>query len=399
MIGRRGFLGAAAGALAWGSSAARGGPPQASKDARKAKASKPKDAPVEADEQTDRVLAPVRDAHRLPGLIGAIVRGDAVAAIGAVGVRKIGSDAPITAADRVHLGSCTKALTATLIGTVVDEGKLRWDSTLAEVFPGHAKVMHPGFRRATLAHLLTHRAGLPHDGPWWELGRNRTTTDQRRELIPRMLRTAPESTPGETYAYSNVGYALAGLMAEQATGRPWERLIRDRLFTPLGMASAGFGPPGSSGRVEEPWGHREVDGRTEATREDNAPALGPAGTVHVSLPDWAKFASLHLRAGQGKPRLLKAETFRALQTPAPGSDYCGGWYSVERSKFGGRALTHEGSNLSWYAGVWVAPASDLAVLVAVNKGGDDAGVACKEAADALLRLDAYRHPGGKTRRR
>jgi CubicO group peptidase (beta-lactamase class C family) len=412
MVGRRGFLGAAAGIVAWagGASAQVSGggaaekakaPPARDQPKEKAKTKaneKPDEPPVKADERVARVIAPARDGHHLPGMVGALVRGDRLAAVGAVGVRKVGSDEPFRVTDRVHLGSCTKAMTATLVGMLVDEGKLSWGSTLAEVFPDAAPGLHPDFRTATLGHLLTHRAGLPHDGPWWGLGRGRSTTEQRRALLTRMCKEAPLSRPGTEYAYSNVGYALAGLIAEQVTGQPWEALMRGRLFEPLGMASAGFGPPGTPGKVDEPWGHREAGGEVRAVREDNAPSLGPAGTVHASVPDWAKFVALHLRGAQGKARLLKPSTFRTLHTPPPGREYAGGWFVVERSWAGGRALNHNGSNTLWFASVWAAPARDLAVLVATNQGGDAAESACEEAVRALLAYDASARPARPRRR-
>ena len=86
------------------------------------------------------------------------------------------------------------------------------------------------------------------------------------------------------------------------------------------------------------------------------------------MADWAQFAILHLQAAQGKPRLLKAETFETLQTPPPGSEYAGGWMVVDRPWAGGRALTHSGSNTMWYATIWIAPKRDFAVLVATNAG-------------------------------
>jgi CubicO group peptidase (beta-lactamase class C family) len=70
-----------------------------------------------------------------------------------------------------------------------------------------------------------------------------------------VLERTPLSRPGLTYAYSNVGYALAGLMAEQVCGKSWESLMQKRLFDPLGMASAGFGTPGIGEAVTQPWGH------------------------------------------------------------------------------------------------------------------------------------------------
>jgi len=344
--------------------------------------------PIQADERVNQVLAPVRDEHHLPGLIGAILTGHKLAAIGGLGLRKIGSPEPIRVTDQVHLGSCTKAMTATMIGTLVEEGKLAWGSTIRDVFPEGTANVHPEFQGATLSQLLTHRAGLPHDAPWWRLP-GRTTTQKRRALLTTMLKSAPAKPPGSTYAYSNVGYALAGLMAEQVTGESWEMLMRGRLFEPLGMASAGFGPPGRPGKVSQPWGHHLSGEEVEPTQQDNAPAMGPAGTVHCSVPDWAKFAALHLEGKQGNARLLKPSTIRALHTPPPGRSYAGGWIVLERSWAGGLALNHNGSNTAWYASIWLAPVLNFSILVATNQGGKPAETACDQAVTALIKSLPY----------
>lgn len=338
------------------------------------------------------MLAPILKEHHLPGLVGGLIQGDRLESIGAVGIRKVGSPALFRVTDQVHIGSDTKAMTATMIGSLIDEGKLSWDTTIATVFPDRAKKFDPGFRSVTLWQLLTHRAGLPANGPWWMLGSKRSTTDQRRVLMAGMLQNAPLTKPGTKFAYSNVGYALAGLMAEQVTGQPWETLMRKRLFEPLMMTSAGFGPPGTKGAIDQPWGHTGNAKKLEPRQEDNAPALGPAGTVHCTMADWARFAVLHLQAAQGKPRLLKAETFAKLQTPPPGSDYAGGWIVIDRPWAGGRAFTHSGSNTMWYATIWIAPQRDFALLVATNAGSDEASDACNAAITGLVQYQKATQP-------
>ena len=307
-------------------------------------------------------------------------------------MRKVGSEEPIKIGDQVHVGSCTKAMTATMIGTLVDEGALSWSSTIDEIFPDLAGSVHPDYRGVTLLQLLNHRAGLPHDVPMWQLGRDLSPTEQRRNLLERRLKEAPGSKPGTEFLYSNVGYAVAGLMAEQVTGRPWEELMRERLFEPMGMVTAGFGPPGSPGQVDEPWGHREEAGKTEPTQADNPPSLGPAATVHVAIPDWAKFALLHLRGDLGEATLLEPATFRMLHTPPAGSEYAGGWYVYDSAWAGGRALMHNGSNTLWFATVWIAPARNFALLVAANQGGDGAAKACEEAVVSLIPLAVDQGP-------
>ena len=350
---------------------------------------------LEADERVNKILAAQRDFHHLPGMAGAIFKGESLAVIGAVGVRKLGSDEAMRVGDRVHLGSCTKAMTATVIGILVDEGKLKWSSTIGEVFPKEAGALHEDYQKASLHQLLSHRAGLPANTAWGLLGKKRTTTDQRRVLLSAVLKDAPKSKPGTKFEYSNVGYALAGLMAEQVTGMAWEVLMKERLFEPLGMTSAGFGAPGEGGKIQEPWGHHEVGGRVEASQGDNAPALGPAGTVHASLPDWAKFGMLHNQGERGKARLLKAGTFRALHTPDAGESYVGGWMVVKRPWAGGTALTHSGSNTMWYATIWLAPGRDFGTLVATNQGGEGASKACAKASEGLILLARHLKAAGR----
>jgi CubicO group peptidase (beta-lactamase class C family) len=310
-------------------------------------------------------------------------------AVGAVGVRKLGADAKMTIADHVHIGSCTKAMTATHLATLVESGKLRWDSTLADVFPDLKARFHENLASVTLEHLLTHRSGLPADGPWWML-EGSSTTEQRRSLLTQWASWKPPHRPGTKFEYSNVGYAFAGLLAEQTSGKSWEDLMREGLFQPLGMKTAGFGPPGAKDTIDQPWGHT-AEGKPSQT--DNAPPIGPAGTVHCSLPDWAKFVALHLQGAQGKAGFLKPETFRTLHTPPPVNEaYAFGWGAVERPWAGGRALMHSGSNTMWYATVWIAPQRNFATLVAINQGGDAAAKASDEASGALIQLHLQSKP-------
>src|SRR5262249_9874316 len=162
-----------------------------------------------ADPQVSALLERVRDRHNLPGLIGAVVAGDRLAALGVAGVRKAGSPEPVTATDRVHLGSCTKAMTATRVAMLVEQGKLRWTSTPAGVFPDLRDDIHPGYHQVTLAQLLTHRAGLPANPPKGAALLARFASaprpEQRVAMLKAALKTPPESEPGTKHAYSNLG--------------------------------------------------------------------------------------------------------------------------------------------------------------------------------------------------
>jgi CubicO group peptidase (beta-lactamase class C family) len=344
----------------------------------------PRPLPV-ADPQINAFLASIRDKHKLPAIAGGILRGADLVAVGAVGVRKIGSPETMQVADQVHIGSNTKAMTATRIAMLVEQGKLKWNSTLASVFPELKDVTHPDNRNVTLDQLLTHRAGLPANASWWLLGTKNSTTEQRLTLLKQVLAKAPESKPGSRYAYSNVGYAVAAAMAERVTGSSWEELMSKGLFRPLKMSSAGFGPPGTKGKTDQPWGHAVVSGEPQPSQTDNAPVLGPAGTVHCSLPDYAKFIALHLQGETSNVGRLKPETMRHLHTPPQGENYACGWIVVERPWAGGKALAHSGSNTMWWATVWLAPKRGFAVLVATNRGDAEGQKACDEASTALIK--------------
>ena len=322
--------------------------------------------PLVPDDALAALLKPIRERHHVPGLVGGIIQGQRLVAAGAIGIRKEGSAEPITVNDLLHLGSCTKAMTATMIATLVQEKKLSWETTLGDVFPERKEKMHAEWAGVTLLQLLTHRSGLPANGPYRQLGARQSTTEQRRVLLQKVLARKPETTPGKKFVYSNLGYIFAGLMAEKVTGVAWEDLMRRRLFQPLGMTSAGFGPPGTKDKVDQPWGHIFRDGKLVPLQQDNPPVLGPAGTVHCTLADWARFAALHLngeREGprpKGLPRLLTPATFTRLHTPAQGEEYACGWLVVPRDWASGIALTHTGSNTMWFAVIWLAPRGTLA---------------------------------------
>jgi CubicO group peptidase (beta-lactamase class C family) len=207
---------------------------------------------------------------------------------------------------------------------------------------------------------------------------------QRQELVRLVLQQKPAARPGTATAYSNYGYAIAGAMAEAACGKTWEALLRERLFGPLGMTTAGFGPPGDADHVTQPRGHRGKSPVEPGPWADNPAVMGPAGTVHASLTDWAQFVAVQLAGARGDSLFLSADAFTRLQTPAGDDETAAGWLVLERPWARGRVLVHAGSNRLWYAVVWMVPARDFAVLAVSNQGGEGAAKACDEAAWALI---------------
>lgn len=343
----------------------------------------------------DAVLEQIRATNDLPALAAAVVLHGETVGLGAVGLRKIGSPQRVTMDDTWHIGSCTKSMTAVLAAMLVEKGQWRWDTTLADMFPDLAPQMQAEWRGVTLEELLTQHGGVPHEldengltGRLWQ--RAGLPPVEQREYLTRDLltREKPVAPPGTRYIYANAGYVLVGHAIETALGKPWEEVVRERLFGPLGMDSAGFGPPAAVGEINEPWGHvLDPDGTLKpippGLRADNPPVYGPAGTVHCSIGDLAKYAAFQVRGARGQGALLKPETFKNLYVPFGNDDYACGWFVTRRS-WGGKVLTHNGTNKMNYTVIWLAPEKDFAVVVCTNLGGDHAEKAIDTAAWALI---------------
>ena len=119
--------------------------------------------------------------------------------------------------------------------------------------------------------------------------------------------------------YSNLSYMVAGAIAERATGKSWETLMQERLFTPLGMTTVGYGPPATPGGVDQPSGHRrDGTGGWVPVQFGDLPAAGaPAGSnLHMSIQDWAQFISLWF--SNKEPAILDRSTLNELSTPESG---------------------------------------------------------------------------------
>lgn len=360
------------------------------------------------------VLQPYLARYGLPALAAAVVRDGRIVAAGAVGTRRADRDIPVRIEDRFHIGSDTKAMTSLLAGMLVEAGRLRWDSTIGEVFPDLVGGMDAGFRAVTLGQLLSHTSGIPSDNEAFGRLLERSFTqddlnlDELRLWMLREWRARPlESAPSTRFAYSNMGYTLAGAMLERAAGSTWEELVAERVFDPLGLRTAGFGPQASRGRTDAPVGHvLRADGTPKpmlAGPYGDAPAaIGPAGVVHLSILDFAAWAGWHAGGGRRGPPLVRPETLRRLHTPVidmpPRPDaatgtprrgsYALGWGIVGMAWSPEPFLAHSGSNTMNLASIMVQPARDVAMVMVTNIGGAKADQALQALAEQLHRQHA-----------
>lgn len=333
----------------------------------------------------DTVLQEARARYHLPGMAAMVLHGAGPALISATGVRKLGGHDPLQPGDRFHLGSNMKAMTATMLATLVEEGTLQWNSRPLDLFPELAGQVDPAHEAITLAQLLQHRAGIEPLVDFSQVPALSGTPMEQRAEGTALLLSLPPAAPVDSFLYSNGGYGIAAAMAERATGMPWETLMQERVFAPLGM-TVEFGWPAATDPAQ-PWGHEETsDGyRTYSPNRSPDPrrmptAIAPAGEGSMTLADYARFVQLHLRGLRGQAGLVDSATFARLHAPV--GVYAMGW--GELSLDGVATATHEGSTGTFYATTFIQPARDLAVVVVTNAGGHRAGQAVTEAALALL---------------
>jgi CubicO group peptidase (beta-lactamase class C family) len=352
------------------------------------------ESPAETAKRIRKLLEAARGSSKLPAVAAAVIADGKLVAAEAVGVRKFDQPVQVTSKDAFHIGSCGKAATATLIALLIEQKKLGWETTLAEAFPDLASAMNAAYRPVTLEQLLAHRAGLPANGPAGttplDIHRlpGRLPHEQRQAFVAMVLKAAPEYPPGEQFQYSNAGYAIAGAMAERAAKAPYEELLLKMVLRPLGITTAGFGAMANGNQLNQPWQHKVMGNQLLAIgggpMGDNPPALSPAGRIHMSIGDLARFVGVHVGADPGGKPLLRPDTLQRLHTPAFGGDYAGGWLVTERDWGGGTVLTHAGSNTLSYCVIWAAPRRKSAVMVATNVGPEHAAKACDDLAGSLI---------------
>ena len=337
-----------------------------------------------AAEDVSELLETIREKRNVPALAAAVVQDGEIVTAGAVGLRRLGGTNKATVDDLWHIGSCTKSMTASVAAMLVERGDLRWEQTIGEALAKRCPQMDDAWKGVTLEQLLRHRAGAPAKAPpqhwakaWQQQG---TPSEQRWAFVSGMLAASPENPPGTKFAYSNQGYSIAGQMMELAGKKPWEELMRELLFKPLGLRSAGFGAPGDAKLEDQPWGHRGDIPVPPGPGADNPAAIGPGGTVHLSIKDFARYAGWH---AQRRDHLSPAQ-FAKLHTPLPGHDYALGWFATQRPWGGGTVLMHNGSNTMNFAVMWVAPERKFAVVAATNTAGPAAERACDDACAQLI---------------
>jgi CubicO group peptidase (beta-lactamase class C family) len=312
----------------------------------------------------------LRTSANLPGLALVVVENGIVKTV-ASGNRSVAGAVALSTDDSFQMGSQTKAATGMLMARLVEQRKLRWDSTLAELLPALKPSMHPDLHSVTVAQLLRNRSGIRFDlteddavqlRPFatGELAVDRMTTARY------VLQAAPAFAPDTGYLYSNLGYMLLGVIAEQAGGAPYEQLMAREVFGALRI-EAGLGFPEDGGgsfasghvQIEGAWQPISITGEERYAMD----LVLPAGGMMLSAKEYGRFLRAHLDGLQGRSTYLSADTFTLIHTPVAGYGF--GWLVGDDAKLG-RISAHGGSWGTYTVLSIVVPGADRAVAVLCN---------------------------------
>lgn len=242
----------------------------------------------------DPLFAAFQQERHAPGLVYGVVVDGKLAYVRTLGVQDTASKAPVTADTVFRIASMSKNFTALAALKLRDEGRLRFDAPAETVIPELAGLKYPttDSPKITVRDLLTHSAGFVTDDPWGD----RQLAMPEAEFSKFVAASAPFSrAPGMAFEYSNFGYALAGRVVTNASGRNYADYIDAAFLKPLGMASTGYDI------AKAPAGRRAIGYRWQDATWVEEPALGPGafgamGGLMTTANDYARYMAWELAA-------------------------------------------------------------------------------------------------------
>ncbi len=344
-------------------------------------------AQAQAPTDLDAYVARAMKTFEVPGVSVAIVKDDSVVVAKGYGVRKLGEATAVDGKTLFGIASNTKLFTATALGLLVEEGKVRWDAPVVQYLPWFQMWDPYVTRELTVRDLLVHRSGLglgAGDLLWWP-----PSTYDRNEIARRLRFIRPATGFRYAYAYDNVLYLIAGEVIEAVSGQTWEDFVASRILSKVGMTTSNVrhSAAAAAGNIAAP--HARIDGTVRPIVPFDSDNTNPAGGINSNAEDMAKWLRVQLREGQlaDGSRLFSVETARQLTTlvtPIPAGNPPPE-LAATRSNFNGYALGlgvrdyrgrkmlgHTGGLPGYVSRVFLIPEVKLGIAVLTNQESGEA---------------------------
>ncbi|MGA7437882.1 MAG: serine hydrolase [Luteibacter sp.] len=354
----------------------------------------------------DAYVDATRKQFDVPGIAVAIVKDGKIVLEMGSGVRKLGDPAKVDAHTRFAIASNTKAFTAASLAILADEKKLDMNDRVVDRLPWFQMSDPYVTREMRVRDLLAHRSGLSlgaGDLLYWP-----ATTYTTKEVVERLRYVPITNSFRAEYAYDNILFAVAGLVIEQVSGKPWADFVRDRIFQPLGMTeSITSAPEHINPGDDTAIGHAKFDFKDLKPVEPMSWKNNPsAGGIYSSVHDLSKWMTMQLAGGvytdaNGREQRLfsaaRQKEMWSLLTPIRISEpsvpelkaavpnfsgYGEGWFVSD----------YRGHKLVWHTGGWPGMVSRLTLVPDLNLGvvvltNQESGAAFQ--AVTMRALDAY----------
>ena len=269
-----------------------------------------------------------------------------------------------------EIGSSTKAFTALLAAQAAQEGRLSLSDRPAKYLPAFRLKDKDADARITIEDMLSHRSGLPRIDLAWYAG----TGFSRDDLLQVAAQAEPTAPLGKAWQYQNLMYVFAGMIEEKVYGKPFDALLQDRFFGPLGMAHSASTYAATKREADLATGYpsRGAASGSLPLPLKEIDRAAPAGSVSSSVRDMAKYVTMLLADGEFEGRRLFAkeaveETRKPRIAMAPGQSYGLGWMLGE---FRGEKTVFHGGNIDGFtAMVSLMPGKGIGVVALSNGDG------------------------------
>ncbi len=333
-------------------------------------------------------------SFRVPGAaICVVVRGEVILARG-YGERDVEAQLPATADTLFAIGSTTKAFTAFALAQAVQRGELEWDAPVRTYLPELDLVSDYAERHLTLRDMVSHRSGLPRHDLVWYLFPDKS----RADLVAALAHLEPTYELREQWQYNNLMFLTAGFALERVTGKSWEDNVREGILNPLGMTNTAFGPIAAQNSSDFAFPYRRQGTKSVRIPFRDLTAIGPAGSIHSSANDMARWLQCWLAHGESADkRLLATDELAELVKPivalpalspdreASPQVYAMGWM-IDNHR-GHLRIQHDGAIDGFVATVQLFPGDSTGIFVSTNSSSPLAMLAAEEVVERLFGLE------------
>jgi CubicO group peptidase (beta-lactamase class C family) len=342
----------------------------------------------------DEFVTTAMKEWNVPGVAITIVQSNRVVLERGYGFRDVERKLPVTPNTLFAIGSTTKAFTTFLIGTLVDEGRLGWDTPVREFLPDFRLSDPHTTELITPRDLVTHRSGLPrHDLVWYN-----NTTSTRKDIVQRLAHLEATEPLRAKFQYNNLMYLAAGYLVEHVTGKSWEENIRERILLPLDMTNSNFAVRDSAKTADFALPYEEKGEQVREIAFRNIDLCGPAGSINSSVAEMSHWLMVNLNQGKfGDQQLIQPSTLADIHSPQMPTGvsmerpeisqpiYTLGW--MIESYRGHRRVFHAGGIDGFITHVTFLPDDQVGVVVFANLNKTSLpGVLVKNAVDRALNL-------------